>query len=170
MARSRKPNWRGIKSHRNYTVDEIARKLGLSKGTVRRWIKSGELAAITDKRPTLVLGADLVAFYKHRTKPKQKCRRNECYCVKCRTPRIPAENMVDYVPITLISGNLRGLCPECCTLVHRRIALASLPALEGIFEVTIQQADEHLMDSINPSTNDNFGKEPAIHAKTPSRQ
>ena len=168
--RKTKPNWRCIKSHRNYKIDEAARKLGMAKGTVRRWVKSGELPAITDIRPALILGADLIEFHKRRTKPKQKCRRNECYCVKCHKPKIPAENMVDYVPITLISGNLRGLCPECCTLIHRRISLVKLSTLEGVFEVTIQQADDDLMDSTNPSTNDNLTKEIVTHAKTPSRQ
>ena len=159
MTKSRKPNWRCIKSHRNYTVDEAARKLSVTKGTVRRWIKTG-LPAISDKRPTLILGADLVEFHKRRAKPKRKCKRDECYCVKCRVPRIPAWHMVDYIPITLTSGNLRGLCPICCTLIHRRIALANLPVLEGVFEVTILQAEEHLMDSTKPCLNDTFEREP----------
>jgi len=157
--KTRKPNWRCIKCHRNYTVDDVARELGVAKGTVRRWIKNG-LPAISDKRPTLILGADLIEFHKRRAKPKHKSNRDQCYCFKCHVPRIPAWNIVDYIPITLTGGNLCGLCPVCCTLIYRRIALAKLPVLVGIFEVTILQAEEHLMDSARPCPNDTFEKEP----------
>jgi excisionase family DNA binding protein len=46
--RTRNPNRRSIKIHRNYTVEEAARTTGCAKGTIRRWIKSGALPAITD--------------------------------------------------------------------------------------------------------------------------
>ena len=83
MARSRRPNWRGIKIHRNYEVGEAARDLRVCKGTVRRWIKSG-LPTLTDRKPMLILGEDLIAFHKARTGKRQTCQPNECYCVKCR--------------------------------------------------------------------------------------
>jgi hypothetical protein len=68
----RRPDWRRVKKHRSYAVDEVARTLGISKGTVRRWIKSG-LSALTDQKPMLILGADLIDFGKTRRRPKSNC-------------------------------------------------------------------------------------------------
>jgi excisionase family DNA binding protein len=64
--RARNPNRRSIKIHRNYTVEEAARATGCAKGTIRRWIKSGALPAITDRKPNLVLGGDLFDYLKAR--------------------------------------------------------------------------------------------------------
>ena len=61
MPRRRCPGRRGIKIHRNYTVDEVARIRGVAKITVRRWIKGG-LPALTDRKPTLILGEDFAQF------------------------------------------------------------------------------------------------------------
>jgi excisionase family DNA binding protein len=60
--RARNPNRRSIKIHRNYTVEEAARVTGCAKGTIRRWIKSGALPAITDRKPNLILGGDLFDY------------------------------------------------------------------------------------------------------------
>lgn len=49
--RTRKPNRRAIKIHRNYTVEQAASVTGCAKGTIRRWIKSGALPAITNRKP-----------------------------------------------------------------------------------------------------------------------
>ena len=51
---SRRPNWRGVRRHRSYSVDEAARTVDVAKGTVRRWTKAG-LPAITDRKPALTL-------------------------------------------------------------------------------------------------------------------
>ena len=37
----RRPNWRRIKLHRNYTVEEAADALGKHPHTVRGWLKEG---------------------------------------------------------------------------------------------------------------------------------
>ncbi len=36
----RHPNYRQVKIHRNYTVEEIARLFGIHKNTVRGWVKA----------------------------------------------------------------------------------------------------------------------------------
>jgi hypothetical protein len=51
MSYKRGSDGRGIKLHRNYTVDEAARALGCSKGTVRRWLKIGLLVELTGSFP-----------------------------------------------------------------------------------------------------------------------
>jgi excisionase family DNA binding protein len=88
--RARNPNRRSIKIHRNYTVEEAARATGSAKGTIRRWIKSGALPEITDRKPNLILGGDLFDYLTARATPGPKLRLNECYSLKCRAPREPA--------------------------------------------------------------------------------
>lgn len=62
----RSPNPRLVKIHRNYTYDEAADLLGLHKNSVRRWVTHEGLAALTEQRPHLILGAGLKAFLEHR--------------------------------------------------------------------------------------------------------
>ena len=133
-----KQNWRAVKRHRNYTVDELARTIGVAKGTVRRWLNLG-LPHIADKRPILILGRDAQTFHAAQKPRKQKCKPGELFCVKCRAPRIPFENMVDLVPLKSGAVNLRGLCPDCATLMHRRAATAQLDRIKQHFEVSNPQ-------------------------------
>ena len=53
--RKRRPNYRLVKIHRNYTVEEVARLFGTHNNTVRAWVKAG-LPTCDGKRPTLILG------------------------------------------------------------------------------------------------------------------
>ena len=166
-SRPRRPDWRRIKIHRSYTVDEVARVLGVAKGTVRRWIKNG-LAALHEQKPVLILGADLIAFGRTRKVEKQRCKPHECYCVKCRAPRAPLGSLVEYVPLTSSNGNLRGLCPDCGTLIHKRIAGKKIPELRKILTVSITQGETHLLDSPMSCLNDYFDWEPATDGKASS--
>lgn len=143
MAASRKLNRRRVKIHRPYKVDEAAQTLGVGKPTVRRWINSGKLPALTDRKPWLINGADLDDFLKASRAPRQKCRIDECYCVKCHEPQKPAGAMAEYIPLTPTSGNLRAICPVCDTLMHKRVSRAALPALRAILELSIAQEPPH---------------------------
>jgi len=132
----RHPNPRLVKIHRSYTVEEIARLLGKHKNTVRNWIKDG-LATIDDKRPTLILGLDLAAFIKQRrAKNKQSCKPGELYCVRCRAPKFPAGDMAEYSPVTEKFGNLIAICPDCDSIMNRRISLARIVEIFGNMDIT----------------------------------
>jgi hypothetical protein len=110
---SRQPNYRLVKIHRNYVVEEIATLLIVHRNTVREWIKRG-LPTTDSRRPLLIRGCDLAAFLlARRAKSKQPCRPGEIYCVRCRVPRAPAGGMTDYVPLAGTFGNLIGICPDC---------------------------------------------------------
>ncbi len=124
MARHR-PDRRRVKIHRPYTVDEIARQLGMCRATVRRWLKSG-LRAIDNRKPTMVRGIDLLEFLNARAKPKHKCGIAECYCVKCHEPRSIAGSMAEFMVLTATTGNLRGLCAVCETMMYRRMSLTQI--------------------------------------------
>lgn len=159
----RRSNWHAVKIHHNYTVDEVARALGVAKGTVRRWAKSG-LPALTDQKPYLILGYELVAFLKAGRPTKQRCQLDECFCFTCRTPRKAALGMADLKPVNSRSGNLRALCAVCSTVMCKQVPLTKLSALRATLEVTIVQGGEPIGERVEPSANVHLPREPETHA------
>ena len=149
----RRPDRRRVKTHQSYTVDEVARTLEVSKGTVRRWQKSG-LPSIDQRKPALIHGAELRRFLNARVTPKQPCPVGFCFCVKCKAPKKPAGQMAEFLHLNQSSGNLRAICPDCGTLMHRRTSRAQLELLKADLDVTILEPIPHLKDRSTPSTND----------------
>lgn len=144
---TRHPNPRLVKIHRNYTVEDIAHLLGVHKNTVRTWIKQG-LSTIDDNRPILILGRVLSTFLQaRRVKNKRPCKPNQMYCLRCRSPKVPAGNMVEYEPKTETLGNLFAICPDCGLGMNRRISLAKLAQFRGQMDVTMPQELQDIVDS-----------------------
>lgn len=135
----RRASPRGINRHRNYTVDEVARKLKVADGTVRRWLKAG-LRAVTDRKPLLILGDDLKDFLDGRKAVKQRCKLQECFCFTCRAPREPAGKMAEFRPLSATSGNLGALCCSCLGAMHKRVSMTRLGELQAMLDLTIMQA------------------------------
>lgn len=162
MARHR-PDRRRVKLHRNYTFEEAARTVGASRATVRRWVASG-LPALRDRKPFLILGHDLADFLAARARPKTTCPPGMCFCVRCREARAPAGGIADFIPINMTSGNLRALCPECGSLMHRRTSMAQLQAIRAILDVAIVDCQPRLNDSAKLSADEHFGKEGTCYA------
>lgn len=151
--RKRHPNPRLAKIHRNYTVDEVALLFTVHRNTVREWLKRG-LPTNDGKRPMLILGRDLVTFLTaRRDKNKRTCLPGEMYCMRCRAPRAPAADMVDYMPLTATQGNLAAICSACETMMYRRASLAKLDLVRGTLNITMPQAQEHIVDSAKPTVN-----------------
>lgn len=155
MANSYKARLKGVRRHRSYTVEELARALGKSTQTIRRWIKDG-LPSLTEARPALIMGADVIDFKQGRKPAHQTCKPHECYCLRCRTPRPCAGGMADYVPLSATTGNLRGLCPVCDLMMHKRIKCDALPALKAILDVSFPQGVTTLKEALPLSLNDHF--------------
>ena len=152
MARHR-VNPRLVKIHRSYTVEEAALRLGTHKNTIRNWIRQG-LSVTDDRRPTLIHGADLRHFLEARRQhAKQPCPPGHIYCVRCRAPKPPAGGMADYLPMTPTSGNLRGICPDCETLIHRRVALRGIDAIRAELDISFPEAPTRIRDSAMASVN-----------------
>lgn len=145
MARQGRPNWRAVKIHRNYTVDEAACTLNRDKGTIRRWIAKG-LPAIKDQKPHLILGSDLIEFLKKQRRPKVRCAPGELYCVRCREPRRPALGMAEIAGRTAYTANIRALCETCATVMHRQVSLRKLQAFAANLELSDPQAQGHLRE------------------------
>ncbi len=151
--RKRRPNYRLVKIHRSYTVEEVANLFGTHKNTVREWVKAG-LPTCDRKRPMLVLGRELVAFLQtRRTKNKRPCQSGEIYCVRCRAPKAPAGDMAEYQPVTASLGNLIGICPDCEGMIYRRVSLVKLPQIQGKLNVTFSEAQRQVSESVEPTVN-----------------
>ncbi|HEY3488121.1 MAG TPA: helix-turn-helix domain-containing protein [Gammaproteobacteria bacterium] len=136
---ARRPNHRLIKTLRTYTVEEAATLFEIHKITVRRWIKEG-LPVINDRRPVLILGQVLYDFLRaKRAKRKQPCKSGEIYCVHCRAPKSPALNMADFKPVTQTMGNLTAICPDCDSIMNRRVSTAKLAQIKGKIDITFPQ-------------------------------
>lgn len=133
-------NWRLVKIHRNYSVEEAAKLLRVHKNSIRDWIRRG-LPVIDERRPVLILGPALREFLvQRRSKNKRPCAPGQIYCVRCRCPQHPAGGMADYKPIMATGGNLVGICPACDALMYRRVSLAKLEAARGNLDVTVRDA------------------------------
>jgi hypothetical protein len=152
----RHPNYQRVKTHRSYTVGETALLFGLHKNTVRKWRREG-LEAIDDRRPVIFDGKTLAAFLQsRRARSKRPCAPGQIYCVACRAPEEPALDMADYLPVTATSGNLRGLCPACGRLMHRRVSKARLPTIIGKLHVTVTDAPVRIRETGGPSVRCDF--------------
>lgn len=153
---AKRPNPNLAKIHRNYTVEEVANLFSVHKNTVRIWVKAG-LPTNDDKRPMLILGADLRHYLQSKkSATKRQCRPFEIYCVRCRLPQLPAERMVDYEPINASTGRLIGLCPCCNGIINKYSTFAKLGQIQGQLDITFPKALKHLNESVNPLSNSDF--------------
>jgi Helix-turn-helix domain len=152
----RRPNHRLVKIHRNYSVEEVARLLNIHKNTVRQWVKSG-LPTIDDKRPILIRGRELIAFLQiRRAGRKQPCRAGQMYCVRCRCPQFPAAGMVEYRPLNGRVANVRGICPDCNSMMHRCVSMARIEQFVEKADITFPQALRHIGEISRPTVNSDF--------------
>lgn len=146
---ARRFNWRLIKIHHSFTVDEVARALGAHKNTIRGWVRGKHLPLVCDRRPYLIQGRVLRDFLAaQQSGRRQRCGPGQIYCLSCRAPKNPAGNIVDCRPLTPATGNLRGLCPDCDRLIHRVVSLARIKAVCGELEITFAQDDGPIRQGI----------------------
>lgn len=154
MAKLQNPN--RAKIHRNYTVEETATLFSVHKNTVRTWLKDG-LPTIDQKRPMLISGAELRNYWQNkRVSNKRTCQPYEIYCVRCRIPQRPAENMVDYEPLNEVNGRLIGLCPDCGGIINKFVKFTRLNEIRGQLDITQTKALKHISESDKPLVNSDF--------------
>ena len=152
----RHPNYRLVKIHYSYTVEEVAALFGKHKNTVRAWIREG-LEPIDHYRPMLIHGPVLFKFLQvRRAMGKRSCPPGHMYCFRCRVPKWPAEDMADYLPMTATAGNLRAICPDCGTFMHRRVAFAKLKIVGAGLDIALPQAEKRLTERDAPSADCDF--------------
>jgi DNA-binding transcriptional MerR regulator len=156
MGKRSNPNL--AKIHRNYTVEEVANLFSVHKNTVRLWVKDG-LGTNDDKRPMLILGFNLKQYLQSKRKiNKRKCLPFEIYCVRCRLPQLPAENMVDYEPVNDSRGRLIGLCPSCHGIINKYFNIVQLDQIQGKLDISLPKALKRIYESSQPLLNSDFNK------------
>ena len=110
-----------------------------------------------EKKPYLILGTDLKQFLQDRRLKKKKiCKTNEIYCLRCKVPRKPAENFVEYLPLSITKGRLTGICPCCDGIINKYVSFAKLDTYMAIFEVSKSKALEHIDNRDEPLLNSAF--------------
>jgi excisionase family DNA binding protein len=159
MSRNRRADWRRIKSKYSYTVEEAARVLNLHRNTVRNWVRRGGLSAMTGSRPHLILGTVLIEFLKaRRLALKRKCGLGELYCLKCRAPRKPVPELIEYRPMTSGRTRIVCICSTCERLMHRFVANRNLEASLREFGLQSEPAHGSLADTGYLSLNCHSGQ------------
>jgi excisionase family DNA binding protein len=150
---NRRADWRRIRTHLSYTYEEAARALRVHRMTVRQWVKHCGLPVQAERRPHLILGAELKAFLKaQRESRKRKCGPGEMYCLKCRMARKPVEGLLEHRTYSESRGALIGFC-ECGALMHRFVSNGSAALAAAEFNVQLEDRHESLGDSGTPPLN-----------------
>jgi hypothetical protein len=147
-------------------VEESARLFSIHRNTVRAWLKAS-LQAIDGSRPTLILGSELRRFHNQR-RAKSRCLTpaGMIYCLRCREPRQPAGNIVDYLPRTTRNGDIQCICSVCDAMLYRRVNLGIGGGSR--WNGSIREADPRKSQREEPSLNHDFATEPFVHADTQS--
>lgn len=147
-----------VKLNRSYTFEELAAVLGVHKNTVASWVKNG-LPCLKERRPFLILGAEArVYLQQQRTVKKQQCKPDELFCMRCKAPTRPAENFVEYLPLSATKGRLMGFCGRCESVVNKFVSVERLAEYSMVFDLSVPKALEHINDCDNPLLNSDLKK------------
>lgn len=122
----RRVDARRVKTHRSYTIEQLADRTDRTVGTVRRWIKVG-LPCQMDTRPYLIQGSDFKKFHaRNLAKKSEKLADFEVYCMGCKKPRVPQSGLVDFEPMDATRARIMAICPVCEGMARRIISRAVL--------------------------------------------
>lgn len=159
-----------VKLHRTYETHELARLFKKHRNTIRNWMDLG-LKPLDGKRPYLFHGEDVRAFLTEKRKSKyRRCQPNEMFCLACRSPKVPVGNKVDYLPTTATSGNLRGSCPDCGNVIHRKVSNHRFPEIQTLFQIHFPQGPLHIGETHVPCVNCDLKEQGDPHGHAQPRE
>jgi len=119
-------NPRLAKIHCSFDVKELSDLLCAHKRTEQNWISAG-LPTVEGTRPMLILGSEFQNWWaKRRKAAKRPLQPGQLYCLKCRAGRAPANRATEYIPVNAVTGNPKGACEACGTMMYRRVRLADI--------------------------------------------
>jgi hypothetical protein len=61
--------------------------------------------------------------------------------------------MAEYLPDTEKVGNLQALCPDCGSIMNRRVSLAKIHPFLDKLDIDFPQELRHIIDSTAPGVN-----------------
>ncbi len=147
----RRVNPNAVKIHWNYTIAELASRLGVHKNTIRNWRAEG-LEPIDKLRPILFDGARIRDFLTKRNRGRKRpCADGTLYCFRCREPRRAAAGSLDHQQSSANAVNLRAACEVCGTTMHRRIRRIALIHELPKFQLHGTQGLPRLSEGLPPS-------------------
>ena len=154
-SRKKRYSHRKIRSNRVYYIHEIAELFGITKGTVRKWVKQGLKFVDRGKYGFLIRGEDLIHFLKEQqSRRRVKLFENEFYCSKCRRGRTSKGGKVTLlnsgrrVAKSANSVQIKGICSHCGTTIRKFSSTQQIKA--WIEDGTIKMRNfERLMISTN---------------------
>jgi hypothetical protein len=150
---NRRHSARRVKRLRTYNVREAAKATGATAGTVRHWLKIG-LQSVRDCYPTIIRGVDLIDFLNQRNiRRKRPCGPGRLYCFRCKEPRRPAFDEVEFWPDGIKLGSLRAICPICTGIMHRRTSVARVTVAAGDLRISFPQGDPRLGELLQANCN-----------------
>jgi hypothetical protein len=124
----KKLNPRFVSPTREYSFKEIAHLYKLNIRTVQKWPRYGLKVLEGTLSPILVLGSDLLEFFKVRDeKCKKPISKGEFYCTRCNESRSSLQKEVKFLPTNKRTGSgkkqfrITGIC-EVCSCPLNRIA------------------------------------------------
>ena len=148
----RRHNTRRIKATQSYTIQAVAKLLGVHKNAITRWRKDG-LKAIDGQKPYLIRGSDLIAHLNAKQSARRAtCKPDKFSCLRCRAPREPLGDMIDIIPHAPKTVNLRALCAVCEGTMRRITSIQKLDDLRRRF-VTQTLAPKRMGDDAEPRLN-----------------
>jgi hypothetical protein len=151
---NRRHSIRHLQRRRTYNVREVAKATGATPGTARNWQKNG-LEAVVGVYPAIFRGIDIIAFLGKRNRArKQPCGPGRLFCFRCKAPKRPAFDEVEFWPDGPKLGKIRGLCPDCTRTMNRRVSFAKLKSAAGDLTVSLRRADSRLSETPMPNCND----------------
>lgn len=147
------------KVHHSYTVEEVATLRAVHKNTVRNWLRQG-LPCLSECRPLLILGRDLIEFESSRRRARKRlCGPGLIYCVRCREPRRPSSGTTQFIAALTGAGCVSGTCEQCGATIFRRIGAEQLKREHDVWRITPTKEQEHIVESFQPFVNCDFKQE-----------
>ena len=124
---------------RSYTVAQVADLFGVSRGTVRCWLRRG-LPCLDEGRPVLFMGFALKAWLKQRRdRARKSCEADEFYCFRCREPRQAVPGSVVIIPENEKTVRIAARCARCDTRMNRKGSRAKLDEIERTFRLSTKR-------------------------------
>jgi excisionase family DNA binding protein len=128
-----KSDLRKIRLCRCYSIQEVAKLLGVGVNTVRAWIRLG-LPVLGSEKPILIPGDGLKNWLKARgAARKHKCLPDELYCLRCRRPRKAKTGSAVIAPRNSKTVVVQACCATCDARMNKTGSLAKILEIQISF-------------------------------------